>query len=114
MRRAAAWLVVLAWAYAVHSEHMCAPGADAPVRVVSCGEPDTCVDIVVLAEGYAVEQRQQFIQDVERTATQALTHPHSAFMAFSPLINVWAQFVPSRTAGARSRRHCTARAANAA
>jgi hypothetical protein len=81
---------------AFERSHQLPPPAEV-VKLRDSGPPHRRLDLVVLADGYTIEQRPKFIRDTERIIAHLDTL--EPFDRYSSLVNVWAAFTPSIESG---------------
>lgn len=67
------------------------------INIVNSGPPENRIDVVFMGDGYTLEERASFIEDMTRLSTEMFEG--ETFLSWLPLINVWAVFVPSAESG---------------
>jgi hypothetical protein len=66
-------------------------------RIYDAGEPDQCVDLAFIAEGYKAEEMSKFREDVKKMADALFTEP--PFSYYKNKINIWAVEAISEESG---------------
>ena len=72
--------------------------ADAELReIVRQGPDENRIILTVLGDGYTLEEKEKFFQDVDRIVTDMFREV--TFKSYLPLFNIYAIFVPSKDSG---------------
>ena len=61
------------------------------------GPPENRIDVVFMGDGYTLDQRDAFVQDITRLTNDMWSS--TTFAAVLPLFNIWAVFKPSKESG---------------
>ena len=74
--------------------------ADQVFKLIDSGSPSNRIDVVLMGDGYQLNQKQKFLDDMNRLVSEMWNDV--TFKSFVPLVNVWAVFRPSTDAGKTS------------
>ena len=72
-------------------------GADEVIEIVKTGDPKNRIDVVFMGDGYTIDERTLFIDDIKRLTEEMFVG--ETFSAVLPFFNIWAVFRPSRDSG---------------
>lgn len=66
-------------------------------KIVYSGDPKNRIDVVLMGDGYTLEERDQFFTDMQRMTRDMFEG--DTFVPYLPLFNIWALFRPSKESG---------------
>lgn len=67
------------------------------VKIVDGGDPANRIDVVFMGDGYTLDEREQFFDDIRRLTVDMFNG--DTFRSYLPLFNIWAVFVASNFSG---------------
>lgn len=67
------------------------------VKIVDGGDPSNRIDVVFMGDGYTVDEREQFFDDIQRLTVDMFNG--DTFRSWLPLFNIWAVYVASNISG---------------
>lgn len=66
-------------------------------KIVDGGDQSNRIDIVFMGDGYTLEERSQFFDDIRRLTNEMFNG--DTFRSYLPLFNIWAVYVASNVSG---------------
>lgn len=66
-------------------------------KIVDGGDQANRIDVVFMGDGYTIDERDQFFDDIRRLTTEMFNG--DTFRSYLPLFNIWAVYVESNVSG---------------
>ncbi|KAG4065778.1 hypothetical protein HA402_012456 [Bradysia odoriphaga] len=67
------------------------------LKIVDGGDPANRIDVVFMGDGYTLDERDQFFDDIRRLTVDMFNG--DTFRSYLPLFNIWAVYVGSNSSG---------------
>jgi hypothetical protein len=67
------------------------------IKIINTGNPENRIDVVFMGDGYTLDERDRFEEDIRRLVDDMWNG--STFATVLPLFNIWAIFDPSQESG---------------